>query len=43
MDEEYPYEYLWDEFSFGSQKIKVIGYDKNDNKIIDEVLVKKFL
>jgi len=39
VDESLPYEWLWDEFSFGRHEIKVIAYDMEGNKAEDEISV----
>jgi hypothetical protein len=42
-DNEEPYEWLWDERTFGTHEIKVIAYDSTGNTTSDEILVWKFI
>ena len=39
VDESLPYQWLWDEFSFGRHEIKVIAYDKYSDEVTDEINV----
>jgi hypothetical protein len=39
VDEEYPYEWLWDEFAIGSYEIKAIAYDDKGRGSTDELKV----
>ncbi len=34
-DNKLPYEWLWDEFAFGTHEIKVVAYDSEGNKASD--------
>jgi hypothetical protein len=42
VDEETPYEWLWDEKSIGNHEIKVIAYDNKGNMTSDEIDVMIF-
>lgn len=39
IDDDFPYEWLWDEFTIGNYEIKVIAYDMEGNKAEDEISV----
>ncbi len=39
IDDDFPYQWLWDEFSFGRHEIKVVAYDMEGNKAEDEISV----
>jgi hypothetical protein len=42
IDEQEPYEWLWDEITFGAYTLKVIAYDTANNSDIDTTSVFKF-
>ena len=42
VDEEEPYNWLWNEFAIGSYEIKVVAYDDNENRAQDEIDVIMF-
>ena len=42
VDEETPFEWMWDEFATGEHKIKVIAYDNEENTATDEIEVTIF-
>jgi hypothetical protein len=43
VDESLPYEWLWDEFSFGRYEIKVVAYDTAGDMINDSIDVFKMM
>ena len=39
-DEEKPYEWLWNEFAFGSHEIKIVGYGKGEEReVVKDVII----